>query len=351
MALGSIKETLVGAPFALLLAAMAFTGANVPIGKMIVAEMPVHLFLVVRFVIASAALAALMTPADRRTIREALPRAGLDILILAGIGSVLFTVLLLEGTKRTTGSEAGIITATLPAVVALIAAIILRQRIGTIGAAAIVLSVLGLAVVQLGAIGAAPTGGTAPAFGNALVFAAVVCEAIFVLRSQRTAAMMSPVALSFAVSTASLLLALPLLAFEFALTDAWAATTQVSTGTWLIAVWYALSASVFCTILWYLGVAHVPSWQAGLATTALPIAALAVSAAALGERLTAWQGIGTVLVVVAIVIGALARRSHDPAAPVSGAGPRSDGALPRAACPAAIDRAQQGGRKGRETHE
>ena len=41
----------------LLVASMAMTGANVPLGKAIVAEMPVTVYLVFRFAVASAALA------------------------------------------------------------------------------------------------------------------------------------------------------------------------------------------------------------------------------------------------------------------------------------------------------
>jgi drug/metabolite transporter (DMT)-like permease len=306
----AIRRQLVAPPILFLILAMTFTGANVPFGKIIVQDMPVFLFLCVRFAIATAALAVLMRATDWAALRAQTQSGRLDILILAGVGSVLFTVFLLEGTKRTSATEAGIIAATLPAVVAALAVVVLRHRIGPRGIAAIALSILGLVIIQL--TGALATGGSlaidpaATLLGNALVLAAVVCEAVFVLRSRGIATRLSPVALSFAVSAASLVLSLPLLAIETTQANL-AAYAAIPMQTWGLAVWYALSASVFCTILWYAGVGRVASWQAGLATTALPVTAITVAAVALGESMTAWQAAGAGLVIAAIVIGALAK--------------------------------------------
>jgi drug/metabolite transporter (DMT)-like permease len=86
---------------------------------------------------------------------------------------------------------------------------------------------------------------------------------------------------------------------------------------WLLGTWYALSASVFCLWLWYAGLPHVETWLAGLATAAIPVAALAVSALYLGETIGRAQLAGAALVIAAITLGALsapaARRNapHD----------------------------------------
>lgn len=307
-----------GAPVLFLILAMTFTGANVPFGKIIVQDMPVLLFLCVRFAIATAALSLLMRRTDWRTLQSQSREGGADILILAGVGSVLFTLFLLEGTKRTTATEAGIIAATLPAVVALIAVAVLRHAITGRGVATIALSILGLVIIQVsgtsGAGDATQTRGWAALAGNALVLLAVVCEAIFVLRSKNIATRLSPVALSFAVSAASLVLSLPLLAFEALQVDG-SLYSRIPATTWALAVWYALSASVFCTILWYAGVGRVASWQAGLATTAIPVAAILVSTLTLGEVITTSQAAGAALVIAAIIVGAMAKPGT-PKAPI-----------------------------------
>ncbi len=290
------------AAFLALVGAMMLTGSNVPLGKVIVESLDVYTFLIVRFAVATLTLGVLLRPSGiAQALRSAKPLAG-DLVVLSAIGSILFTVLLLEGTKRTSASDAGIITATLPAVVALCSVVVLREW-PTMGAiACILVSVLGLVVIQVaGVTGAARTSGL---LGNGLVLLAVVCEALFVLRSGPAARRLGPIALSFLVSAASLLLSLPLLAIS----GGWSGLTTLSPGTLLLAIWYGLSASVFCTILWYRGARETPAWLAGLATTALPLTAIAVSALWLGERLTLWQAVGAALVTAAIVMGALLSR-------------------------------------------
>lgn len=284
-----------------LLAAMSLTGANVPFGKIIAETLPVYDVLAFRFVIATAALALLAGRQAFVRLAALGRRDWLDIGILAAIGSVLFTVLLLEGTKRTAAVDAGIITGSLPAVVALLSVVVLRQRMGRAAILCVALAAAGVMIIQT----AAPASGTSSLAGNGLVGLAVLCEAIFVLASRRLSMTLHPIDLSLAVSGVSAVLSIPLAAIHFDSSPAFAAELDV----WLLAVWYALSASVFCTILWYAGVGKVPSWMAGLATTALPVTALIVSAVALGEAISMVQALGAGLVVAAIAAGALLPRN------------------------------------------
>lgn len=308
-------------PVLFLILAMTFTGANVPLGKFIVEDMPVFLFLGVRFAIATATLAFLLRHKDWRALMHLDRRQNSDVLILAGVGSLLFTVLLLEGTKRTSATEAGIIAATLPAVVAILAIVFMRARVTRRGSIAIGLSILGLVVIQSSGpetLQLQPI--QTSLLGNALVLGAVICEAVFVLRSKDISQRVSPIALSLAVSATSLLLALPLILIELYHVGI-AAYVQIPVTTWLAAAWYALTASVFCTVLWYAGVGRVEAWQAGLATTAIPVTAIAVAAILLGEVLTSVQAAGAVLVIAAITMGATTRDSR----PTHVAAPSVDG--------------------------
>ena len=99
---------------------MALTGANVAFGKTIAAEVSVYIFVLFRFALASLALAPDGAQGARPEAvaddRCAVARPGL----MALLGMVGFTVLMLEGLKRTAAADAGIITATLPAVVAVL---------------------------------------------------------------------------------------------------------------------------------------------------------------------------------------------------------------------------------------
>jgi len=279
--------------------AMMLTGANVPIGKIVISEIPVPAFLVLRFAVASLALAILVRTEDGPPLRGLNRRDWRDVAILALVGSVLFMALMLEGTRRTAAADAGIITATIPATVTLLGILVWRRWPRPAEAAAVALACAGLAIMQ-GAV----TGGTTSLAGNALVGLAVLCEAIFVLVSQRLSARIKPIRLSLAVALASLLMTLPLAVGDIVATD-WSA---ISPAVWALALWYALASSVFCTILWYMAAARVETWLAGLATAAMPITAVVVSALALGEPLGPARLTGAALVVAAIVAGALSQR-------------------------------------------
>ena len=74
---------------------------------------------------------------------------------------------------------------------------------------------------------------------------------------------------------------------------------------WLLGVWYTLAASVICLWLWYRGLPYVETWLAGLATAAIPLAALAMSALYLGEAIGGWKLAGAALVIAGIALGAL----------------------------------------------
>ena len=294
-----------------LIAAMALTGANVPLAKGIVAQIPAEPLLLIRFALAAALLAALapFEPGPRLSSLGA--RQWGAVLVLGLLGSVLFTWLVLEGVKRTSGANAGIILAALPAVVALIGlARGERPRRGVL--AMIAMAVAGVGLIQGQAMSGANGGVRETLTGNLLIGLAVACEATFVIVARGISTRLRPIRLSLGVALVSLACCLPfvlpgLAGFEPARVDA---------TTWALLVWYTLTASMLCTALWYRGVAHVAAWAAGLATAAVPVAALAVSVLWLGERIAPPQIVGAALVVAAIAVGTLAQRTRrEPAGP------------------------------------
>jgi drug/metabolite transporter (DMT)-like permease len=289
-----------------LVAAMTLTGVNVAFGKAIVAAVPVYLFVAFRFAVASLALAPMASGEPGPKLSHMRRGEWRDLLLMALLGMVGFTVFLLEGLKRTSAADAGIITATLPAVVAAFGVLFAGERLSRAQALAVALAVAGLLLVQA----TSARGGTATLVGNLLVFAAVLCEASFVILGKRLAPPYRPLRLALGANVAGLLLAAPLALSDVPGFD----PRSVSLQLWLLAIWYTLAASVFCLWLWYAALPFVETWLAGLATAAIPVAALAGSALYLGEEIRAAQLAGAVLVIAAIAIGALSARDHKPAA-------------------------------------
>lgn len=279
---------------------MTMTGANVPLAKAIVAELPLFGFLVFRFALASAALAFLARSEEGPSFATARPAQVRDVLAMALFGMVGYTILVLAGLQRTAASDAGIITATLPAVVALLGALLMAERLRASQWFAVAVAVGGLLLLQ----GQAQDAHSSSPTGNLLIAGAVLCEAVFVLTGKRLVPPFSPLKLALWTNLAGLLLSLPLLALDLP----GLAHIALSAQQWGLAVWYVLSSSVLCLWLWYRGLPSVPTWLAGLATAALPVAAVAGSVIALGESLSAAKLAGGLLVMLSIVLGALSAR-------------------------------------------
>lgn len=284
-----------------LVAAMSMTGANVPLVKLLLASMPPGVLMTGRFLLAATVLAVLAR-------HERGPSLGLlrapqwaAVAVLGVVGSVLFTWFVLEGVRRTSGASAGIILSALPAVVAC-AGFARGERLSRGEVAMIGLAVAGVALIQ-GQTATADGRTETTWLGNLLIACAVLCEAAFVVAARRISTEIGPVRLSLAVALVSLIVCAPfgvtaLSGYDWRILDV---------GTILLFIWYAITASVVCTVLWYRGVAHVETWTAGLATTAVPVTALAVSVFGLGEPLSTMQIAGAGLVIAAIFAGSLAR--------------------------------------------
>lgn len=91
---------------------------------------------------------------------------------------------MLGGVHRTSAVAAGVITSTIPAVVALFSWLFLRERPDARAFASIALAIAGIAVINLAHAG---SGSQDPGsfVGNLMVLGAVCCESFYVILSRR----------------------------------------------------------------------------------------------------------------------------------------------------------------------
>ncbi|MBY4871015.1 DMT family transporter [Burkholderia sp. Bp9017] len=296
-----------------LILSMLFVGSNVGIGKSIVVFVPVAILATLRFVIAIAVLWPLFSPVKMRAVRRA---EWLNLFLQAFFGTFMFTLLMLNGVQHTSAVAAGVITSTIPAIVALFAWLILREKPNGRALVSIALAIAGVVTINLASNGAGSAsahgnGGTSSSSltGNLLILGAVCCESIYVILSRRLTQTLAPIDICAYTHLFGLLLMLPLGAtalwhFDYA---------SVPAGTWALVVWYGLSASIFSFWLWMKGIRHVPGSLAGVFSAVLPIAAAAYGIAFLGERPTLAHGIALACVVAGIGLASL-RGKRVPAA-------------------------------------
>lgn len=288
---------------------MALVGSNVGLGKSIIAEVPVLLFALLRFLIAIVCLSPWYRPSRMRQVSRG---EWLNLFLMAFFGTFMFTLLMLGGVRLTSAVAAGVITSTIPATVAILSWLWLRERLSRRTVASVLLAVAGIAVLNISrgsGHGAAGADSGNAIIGNLMILGAVLCESIYVILSRRlsqTLAAIEICAYTHLIGGALMLPLgiVPLLTFDYA---------SVSATTWAMLLWYALSASVFSFWLWMKGIRHVPAQLAGVFTSVLPVAAAVYGIAVLGEQ-PGWAhgvALGCVLAGIALASwpGRLARRA------------------------------------------
>jgi drug/metabolite transporter (DMT)-like permease len=232
-----------------------------------------------------------------------LTRRDLGVLTLQSFAGIFaFNVLLLYGLGYTSAAEGGIVTSTTPAVAATLAVIVLGERWSGRRTAGVVLVVVGILALNL-AGGGLGTRGAWPLLGNLLVFGAVVGEAVFVVCSRVAAQRLPPLVVATAISALGFVMFLPVAALEMRAFP----LRQLAPSDWTIVAYYGVLVTVVAFLLWARGVARVPASVASVFTGVLPVSALALSHAALGEAITAWHLLAAALVAAGIVV--LARAS------------------------------------------
>lgn len=302
--------------YACLAMSMILVGTYVGLSPLLSSVIPVMLLAWLRFGVSALAMAPWM-----RVHREDEPigrREHVLLFLQSFLGNFLFTLCALYGTWMTGALSAGVVMATIPAAVAVLSWLFLRERLTVqigvaigLSAAAVVLLALARTPDAWAALPLAssdPRGSEASSaptpsnrlqvWGHLLLLAAVVCEASYVVIGKRLSAHVRPARLTaiinlwgFALSTpAGLWLAWR---FDFA---------SVQAATWGLFLFYALAASVVTVWLWMRGLQQVPAQQAGVFTVLLPLSSAAIGVLVLNEPWGAAHAVALLLAVAAMLM-------------------------------------------------
>jgi len=281
--------------YACLATSMSMVGSYVALSKPLVAAIPVFLLAWMRFGIGGAAMLhwlrkpsseAPMTPTTKRLV-----------FLESFLGNFLFSICMLFGVSMTSAVSAGVIMASIPAVVALMSWAFLRERVGGRVWAAVACAVGGIALLGL----AKPEGsaqGPSHWLGNTLVFGAVLCEASYAVIGKKLTGSLGPRRITSLINLWGFALMTPFgiyqaLHFDF---------TGVPPNIWLLLLFYSLAASVWTVWLWMTGLRWVPASQGGVFTVMLPVAAAMVGVLVLGEALGGIQLVAFALALAGVVL-------------------------------------------------
>ncbi len=294
--------------YACLALSMSLVGSYVALSKPLVAAIPVFLLAWLRFGIGGLAMLHwLRKPADEMPMT---PHTRKLVFLESFLGNFLFSICMLFGVSLTSAVSAGVIMASIPAVVALMSWAFLRERIGpriwaAVACAAAGIGLLALAKPDAAAHGTA-TGPTELAWlGNLLVFGAVICEASYAVIGKKLTGALGPKRITALINLWGFALITPFgaymaLSFDFG---------SVTPGIWVLLLFYSLAASVWTVWLWMTGLKRVPASQGGVFTVMLPVSAALVGVFALGESLTGAQLLAFAIALLGVVLATLPART------------------------------------------
>jgi drug/metabolite transporter (DMT)-like permease len=253
------------------------------------AGVDVGALLLVRFGIAAAVLAAVAAAAG--ALRGLGRRAVATGLAMGAIGYATQAGLFFLALERMDASLLSLLLYTYPALVTAAAIVIGRERVNGRRLVALGLASAGTVLVLAGA----GTGALDP-LATVLALGAAVAYTAYILTGDRVVAGVPPLALAGLVTAGAtgtfLVVALatggPHLGFEAA---GWG---------WLAAI--ALVSTVFAIIAFFAGLARVGPSTASILSTLEPVVTVTLAAIAFGERLTAVQVAGGVLVLATVVV-------------------------------------------------
>jgi drug/metabolite transporter (DMT)-like permease len=271
---------------------MALVGANVAVAKLLAEALPIALIAGLRCALAVMILWPLARAMEGRVAVS--PTLRWNLAWQAAFGTVIYNAGLLAGLSLTTALEAGLILASLPAVVAAGSAIWLRERLAARQWAAVALAAFGMAALTLAR---GPGGGEGSVLGNLLVFGGVVGEAMYVLLAKRAAGRVPVVTATFWMQLFSLAMLLP-----FCLPVIGAVAALAAPDIAGLLVFHSLTSSVLCLLLWYAGLKRAPAGIAGIFTAFLPATAAFVAILVLGEAATVTHAAGFCLLMGSLLL-------------------------------------------------
>ena len=290
----------------LLLLVIVAWGTNLSVIKVAQRDFPVHAFNTVRLVVAAVAFLIVLwraTPAARRVERDDWGR----VVFLGFIGGTFYQLLFMNGVPRTSVANSGLIFGLSPVVISLMSAALGHERLPWTRWAGAVLSVVGLYFV----VGVGASVSTNSLVGDAYVFVAMVCWAIYSVVSRPMLGQYSPTLLTAWAS----IIAVPGYAaasLPSLLGTNWAAISLMS---WALMLWSSIFCLVLAYVIWYTGVQQLGSTRTSAYQNLIPIVAMAVAWQWLGEAVSAAQGVGAAAILAGVF---LTRLSPVELTPMSG---------------------------------
>ncbi|MGB0844114.1 MAG: DMT family transporter [Alphaproteobacteria bacterium] len=296
--------------------ALITLGINLAMSKWIANLMAPGPFALVRFASAVPVLFVLALYMDKTTptrMLSSLKRDWKSFIVLGLVGVVFYTLFLLEGAKRTTVLDAGLISAAMPIFVVFWALVLLRVKPSAKGWIAVILAVAGLLVLNW-----QPDGklGQGLLIGNLLVLAAFSSEAFFIIKVKQLSERVGPLELGFWMHLSGLLLTIPYVLIHDVLGVGgtpieWATLWPAEPLFLPVAAFYIFTASVLSVIFFNRAIPLLSPQVSAVYSVIVPLTAALLAWIVWQEQPTGLDSLAFIMLIIAIILVAFAEKPNN----------------------------------------
>ncbi len=216
------------------------------------------------------------------------------LLLMAFFEPCIYYIFEAKALMLTTASQAGMITAMLPVLVAVPSIIFLKEKISRRTGFGFAVAIAGVIWLSLG--GKATDEAPNPILGNLLEFMAMVCAAGYTIILKKLSSRYSPFFLTSVQTFVGTLFFLPIIL----LTPGAFVMSPTLSGI-LILVFLGIVVTIGAYGFYNFGTSRIPASQSTAFVNLIPVVALIISMIFLGERLTFFQYIASAMVLFGVI--------------------------------------------------
>ncbi|GKS57422.1 membrane protein [Nitrospira sp.] len=240
---------------------------------------------------------AILVPLWWMQERKAVPlsRRDLAVLVLLGLAVLGNHLLTLLGLRYIGAARAGVIIGSSPVITALLSSLLIRDVPFSKVAAGCGLSFAGVALVSGGG---SSQDGDNPWLGGALVLLGLISWALYTIGSGSIMHRLSALTVNWTTLLISIVFQIPLLWTDRQELES--GFSAVPAGGWLALVYLIVFATALGQQAWLYGVQGVGPSRAGVFVNLIPVSALLLSAAVLGEVIGVKEMAGIVLILAGV---------------------------------------------------
>jgi drug/metabolite transporter (DMT)-like permease len=268
-------------------------GGSLPATKVALDSFGPFTLATARMVLAAVLFVAVLQPGAvrRLPIGDGLRMAGLGVIGFAGVQ--VFQAL---GTTQTSAATATVLASTSPVWIAVLAPVLLRERVRAWAVLGVLLALAGVAVITGFGEEAALAGSPV---GNGVVMLSSVAAALYTVMGKGLAQRHSPLLFCGVSCLGGALASVPFAAWELTST----VRTPDALG-WLMLIYLAVLVTFVGFAVWFWGLRALPAAQAGALMFLQPVSGLLLSALILGDRPTPAFLVGCGLVLAGVYLAA-----------------------------------------------